>query len=174
MRTITGTLTPKLNRMLKKQLVAKANAVPVSSFRQLMDYVARLSYLNKDNLLFFRGQGFDYTNKAGASTLYPSIYSGERVSRDELDIRFNILKSASRRLSDSLKTEKIEGFKDVKRRKYIQWSILQHYEVCPTPLLDLTHSLRVACSFAFHSKNDNNPFVFVLGLPYLTNRVLNL
>lgn len=136
-----------------------------------MDYVARLSYLNKDYLLFFRGQNTDYTNKAGASTLYPSIYRGERLSREELAVRFDLLLGASRRLSDALQKEKLEGFQDVKRRKYIQWSILQHYEVCPTPLLDLTHSLRVACSFALLSEGESDPYVYVFGLPYLTNRI---
>lgn len=46
MRTITGTLTPELNQIIKKQPAAKANAIPVTNFRQLMDYVARLAYLN--------------------------------------------------------------------------------------------------------------------------------
>jgi hypothetical protein len=35
----------------------------------------------------------------------------------------------------------------------------------------LTHSLRVACSFAFLSANNSDPFVFILGLPYITNRI---
>lgn len=171
MRSITGTLTKELNDKLTNPQIAKAEAFEVSSFRKLMDHVARLSYLNKDYLLFFRGQGTDYTNKAGATTLYPSIYRGDRLSRDELDIRFDLLLSSSRRLNDALQEEKLEGYQDVKRRKYIQWSILQHYEVCQTPLLDLTHSLRVACSFAFLSDNENDPYIYVLGLPYLTNRI---
>jgi hypothetical protein len=136
-----------------------------------MDHIARLSYLNKDYVLFFRGQGTDYTNKAGASTLYPAIYRGERISREELEIRFELLAGASRRLSEALQKEKLDGFQDVKRRKYIQWSILQHYEVCPTPLLDLTHSLRVACSFAFLSDTNNDTYIYVFGLPYMTNRI---
>ena len=56
-------------------------------------------------------------------------------------------------------------------QKYIQWSTLQHYEVCDTPLLDLTHSLRVACSFAQIEANDKHGYVYVFGLPYITNRV---
>jgi hypothetical protein len=136
-----------------------------------MDYVARLSYLNKDYLLFFRGQWRDYKNKAGASTFYPSIYRGDRVSKSEIGLKFDVLTSSSKRLCNSLEARNIEGYKDVKRRKYIQWSILQHYEVCPTPLLDLTHSLRVACSFAFLSSEKRNPYVFVFGLPYITNRI---
>jgi uncharacterized protein YutE (UPF0331/DUF86 family) len=143
----------------------------VSTFRELMGHVARLSYLNKDYLLFFRGQGRDYKNKAGASTIYPSIYRGDRLSKNEIRLRFDILSSASRRLCDAFEKLQIEGYQDVKRRKYIQWSILQHYEVCPTTLLDLTHSLRVACSFSFLKSSDKDCYVFVFGLPYITNRI---
>lgn len=171
MREITGVPTQELKDFLGGQEVSKADAFPVSSFSKLMYHISRLSFLNKDYLLFFRGQGADYKNKAGASTLYPSIYRGERLSREELNLRFDLLLGASHRLIDALQEEKLEGYQDVKRRKYIQWSILQHYEVCQTPLLDLTHSLRVACSFAFLSENKNDPYLFVFGLPYLTNRI---
>lgn len=171
MREITGQLTPKLNNFVAGQAVAKAEAFSIPTFTDLMDHVARLSYLNKDYLLFFRGQGRDFKNKAGASTFYPEIYRGDRVSKSEVSLKFDVLSSASRRLCDSLEALKLEGYQDVKRRKYIQWSILQHYKVCPTPLLDLTQSLRVACSFAFLSVERGNPYVFVFGLPYITNRI---
>jgi hypothetical protein len=172
MRLLTGIeLTEELRNKLTHKEIAKADAFPVSSFSKLMDYISRLSYLNKDHLLFFRGQGDDYTSKGGSSSIYPSIYRGDRLYRDELELRFDLLTSASRRLIDVLQSEKPEGYQDVKRRKYIQWSILQHYEVCQTPLLDVTHSLRVACSFAFLSKSDGDPYLYVFGLPYLTNRI---
>lgn len=48
---------------------------------------------------------------------------------------------------------------------------MQHYEVCWTPLLDITQSLRVACSFAYYKNRGKNCYVFVLGLPYITNRI---
>ena len=48
---------------------------------------------------------------------------------------------------------------------------MQHYEVCQTPLLDFTHSLRVACSFAFLYSNGGDPYVSIFGLPYVTNRI---
>lgn len=171
MRSITGNLTRELNDFIKDQPVAKSDALPVSNFRELMEHVARLAYLNKDHLLFFRGQDRDYRNKAGASTFYPWIYRGDRVSRTELDLRFDILSSAARRLCVALKEGKLEGHHDVVRRRYIQWSILQHYEVCPTPLLDLTHSIKVACSFSFLFSKRGDPYVFVFGLPYVTNRI---
>jgi hypothetical protein len=65
----------------------------------------------------------------------------------------------------------VEGHAELRRKRYIQWSILQHYEVADTPLLDLTQSLRVACSFAQLNSIDPICYVYVLGLPYVTNRI---
>lgn len=171
MRTIKGSLTPRLSKWVGVDDVAIAEAEPVVSFRELVQEVAQLSYLNKDHLLFFRGQPQDYRNKAGASTIYPAIYRGERVPKEQVTLGFDVLESASARLCDALLSQGIESHKDVRRRKYIQWSILQHYKVCATPLLDLTHSLLVACSFAYLDSAEGESYVFVLGLPYVTNRV---
>lgn len=45
----------------------------------------------------------------------------------------------------------------------IQWSILQHYRVCKTPLLDITSSLKNAISFALQKSNTG--YLYVLALP---------
>ena len=171
MRNITGALTPELEAHAKDEPVARVDAYPVATFRELVEHVAHLSYRNKDHLLFFRGQARDFRNKAHSSTVYPTIYRGERVSREQLDLSFSVLETAAARLCDILEQEAVEGHRDVRRRRYIQWSILQHYEVCATPLLDLTHSLRVACSFASLSAGKAEPYVFVFGLPYVSNRI---
>ncbi len=113
-----------------------------------MEHVARLSYLNRYHLAFFRGKDKDFQNKVGGSTLYPAIYRGDNLLQAELEVRFRKLESAGRTLVKLFEKHKIEGARDVSRKRYVQWSILQHYEVIPTPLLDVTHSLRVACSFA--------------------------
>lgn len=120
---------------------------------------------------FFGGQSKDYTNKAGNSSFYPSIYRGDYLSHRELRNKFDILDGCSKALAQRFEEKGIDGYKDVKRRKLIRWSILQHYEVCSTPLLDFTHSLRVACSFAYLKKSSDNAFVFMFGFPYLTNRI---
>lgn len=171
MRRIKGTLTREIKQHIGKNPVAVADAYPVSDYRELVHQVAKLSYFNKDHLLFYRGQGHDYRNKAGASTFYPGIYRGGAVSKQELDIRFNILASAANQMCDHLRRRNRGAYKDVKRRKYVQWSILQHYEVWPTPLLDFTHSLLVACSFASLRADTDEGYVFAFGLPYVTNRI---
>jgi hypothetical protein len=53
----------------------------------------------------------------------------------------------------------------------IAWSLLQHYEICDTPLLDLTHSLHVSCSFAFDSNEGETGIIYVLGMPWQTDAI---
>jgi FRG domain len=89
----------------------------------------------------------------------------------ELRHRFDVLDQAARLLVERFKTAKIEGHRELRQKRYIQWSILQHYEVVATHLLDLTQSLRVACSFAQLRSTDPTGYVHVLGLPYVTNRI---
>ena len=171
MRSITSNLSNNLYNHVQSETVARADAYPIKTFRELVEVIAELSYLNKDNLLFFRGQIRDYKNKAQTSTIYPSIYRGDRLSKSEIEIRFDILNSAARRLCDSFEKNNLLGHTQIRRRRYIQWSILQHYEICPTPLLDLTQSIGVACSFAFLSSDVGDPFLFTFGLPFMTNRI---
>jgi hypothetical protein len=171
MRRIEGILPDELKSHVNDNPVDIAVPYPVSTYRKLVEQIAKLSFLNKDQLLFYRGQGLDHQNKAGASTQYPSIYRGEYLSSWEIMYRFDILEAASGWLKKLFAREQVEGFRELSRKRYVQWSILQHYEVCHTPLLDLTHSLRVACSFAQLFTETAEAYVYVLGMPYLTNRI---
>ncbi|HWR51344.1 MAG TPA: FRG domain-containing protein [Bryobacteraceae bacterium] len=137
----------------------------------MVEHVARLAYSNPDELLFFRGQNKDYQSRAGGTTLYPAIYRGDSLPNRELRHRFELLDEAARLLIDKFRAASIEGHRELRQKRYIQWSILQHYEVTATPLLDVTQSLRVACSFAQIRSADPTCFVYVLGLPYVANRI---
>lgn len=171
MRETRPSLTPDLVAHCKGAPVWKAQAFDVTTFRSLVEHVARLAYANPDELLFFRGQDKDYQSKAGGTTLYPAIYRGDSLAARELRHRFDLLDQAARLLVDRFKQVKTEGHREVRQKRYVQWSILQHYEVVPTPLLDLTQSLRVACSFAQLRGTDPKCYVYVFGLPYLMNRI---
>ena len=171
MRKIEPALTKDITQHIGSKTVGKAPPYQINTYRQLVEQVAYLSYLNKDQLLFFRGQTQDFINKAGVSTFYPSIYREDNLQEREIVYRFEVLDQASRQLRDLFTDNKIDGHNDVSRKRYIQWSILQHYGVCNTPLLDFTHSLRVACSFAQLSDAQEKGFVYVFGLPYITNRI---
>jgi len=170
-REITPRLTPELDRHRAGAAIWKASAYPVTGFRALVEHVARLAYVNPDDLLFFRGQDKDFQSRAGGTTLYPAIYRGDSVAARELRHRFELLDQAARLLVERFRVAKVDGHRELRIKKYIQWSILQHYEVVPTPLLDITQSLRVACSFAQLRSTDPKCYVYVLGLPYLTNRI---
>ena len=151
--------------------VAYSDAFPINTFRDLVENTAQLAYKNKDYLLFYRGQNQDYLKRGGSSTFYPSIYRGEYLPTQNVIDRFNVLQKACDQLKKIFLDNRIEGFQEVLRKKYIQWSILQHYEVCQTPLLDFTQSLRVASSFALNENFTEFGYIFVFGMPYLTNRI---
>lgn len=171
MRIIDTLIPPKYKDILKEQKASFYNGLLVNSYKELVYAIAELAYANKDYMLYFRGQNKDYLNKANSSTIYPSIYRGEQLSRQELKYRFSVLESASKLLVEKYQHMKIAGIEELRRKKYIQWSILQHYEVCSTPLVDVTQSLRVACSFAQLNADSDYVYIYAFALPYPTNRI---
>ena len=129
--------------------MAKNDAVLVSNYKELRKHIAQLSYANKDCILFYRGQKDDYRNiKSGKSTFYPTMYRGDRLEKEELKFRWEKLNKASEIFISKLKSKYPNKTYIVKRKRIVQWSILQHYEVTETPLIDVTQSLKVVCSFA--------------------------
>lgn len=172
--------TPQLTETLKKHFrdsVPRHDAFPVATYNELMRIVAELSYLNRDNLLFFRGQTRDHRNKAEATTLYPSLYRKSIITRARLEYDFAMLKEISALLVEETRKYDRRAADEIRRKHYIQWSLIQHYEVHETPLLDITQSLRVACSFAQSEESgtaagaETRSFVYVLGLPYMPNGI---
>ena len=172
MRRVQPELTPELmNHFTDVRNVASHEAFPVATFRKLVEQTAKLSFKNKDYLIFYRGQSEDHKNKAQKSTFYPSIYRGEYLTKEDLRNRFIDLKTKGKVLSRLFQDHNIDGHKEITQRKQLQYSVLQHYEVCPTPYLDITQSLRVACSFATMDKTKKHVYVYAFGLPYITNRI---
>lgn len=171
MRPITPQVTAELKQHLGREAVAKASPFPIETFRGLVEHIAKLSYLNPDHLLFYRGQNTDFLNKAGSTTIYPGIYRSENTSKEELQHRFALLGQAGKELVKRWADRKLDGLRDIRQKTYVQWSILQHYGVLETPLLDITHSLRVACSFAQHDAASDRSIVYVLAMPQVTNRI---
>lgn len=152
--------------------IARSNGHVVASYIELLQKVASLSYLNPRFKLLFRGQSKDYKlNRRGEqgdyySSLYPSLLRpliGEE-SLDHLKNRFDRLHRAESLLKDHLRKV------DILHNQYARWAILQHYEVCQTPLLDATSSLQSALSFAI-GDNGNEGYLFVLAFPQLSGPV---
>jgi len=145
-----------------------SKAKKVTNFRELGKIVASISYNNPEYSLFYRGQEKDYKLPSGASSLYPSIYRMKKrsITKEEMQERFAILKKAENKLLNSFKNENLVGHSKLANFRELVWAVLQHYEVCKTPLLDITHSLRVASSFALEG-SESYGYVFVLGFPHI-------
>ena len=154
--------------------VISSDAYTLSSFAQLVEAVAHISYFNRGLLMFYRGQGKDYRNKAGTNTFYPTLFRGT-LSQEKLNDRFEMLHRASQMLVKALDSlpqeERLPGAHLVRRYQELAWAILQHYEVCPTPLMDFTHSLRVAATFALDGRKRSEGFVFLFGFPSMPDSV---
>ena len=162
-------LSMKSGKRHTNKEIRESDATKVSNFEELVAAVARIANHNPEHTLFYRGQRHDYRLKEGdkPSTFYPTIYrKPDRPVTDKLLLkRLEALDSCSRQLLTALEDLKVDRLDRIKKFPELQWSILQHYEVCPTPLLDLTHSLRVAASFALNDAEDH-AYVYVFAFPY--------
>ena len=172
MRKITPELTEEISKHTTPETVAKDDAIEVLDYKELRKHIAQLSYANKDSILFYRGQKDDYRNqKSRKSTFYPTMYRGDRLDKDELKYRWEKLNKASEIFIKKLRSKYPSKTYIVKRKRIVQWSVLQHYEVTETPLIDVTQSLKVACSFAMLDNDNEYAYVYVFALPYYTNRI---
>lgn len=153
--------------------VLASNPKRVETYDDLVKDVAQILHRNRNLTLYYRGQSNDYKAE-GKTTILPSIYRkkpGE--TRLMLKDRFHVLEDKVSGLKQIFKDQTLPLAGTTMLNKYpeIGWSLLQHYEICDTPLLDLTHSLHVACSFAFDRNDGNTGVIYVLGMPWLTDAI---
>jgi hypothetical protein len=151
--------------------VLSSEPLLISTFRGLVRAVANISYHNPEQVLFFRGQEKEYWKETAdgqrVNSFYPSIYRspGVGLTEDEFEKRYTNLEEKSKALLEALKDEQIKGHDKLAKFPELAWAILQHYEVCQTPFLDVTHSLRVAASFALNEAK-NFGYLYVFGFPH--------
>lgn len=153
--------------------IRKSRPVKVRSYQNLVNQVAEIAFNNPELALFFRGQQREYKSARFGTSIYPSIYrnkSDSRKSREYLEERYEILDKADNLLIKEFDKESLGGAAVLRKFPEVSWAILQHYEICDTPLLDVTHSLRVACSFALHNA-DASGIVYVLGMPHTNGSI---
>ena len=153
--------------------IRKSTPVKVPSYRSLVNKVAEIAFNNPELALFYRGQQREYESTKFGTSIYPSIYrqkSESRKSREVLEERYEILNKANDLLIKEFEKERLGGVAVLRKFQEVSWAILQHYEICDTPLLDITHSLRVACSFALKDANASG-IVYVLGMPHTNGSI---
>jgi hypothetical protein len=139
----------------------------VNTYDQLVNDVAQIHYRNRERVLFYRGQSVDYMSD-NKTIILPTIYRLKGEKRLMLKERFKTLEIKTAELKKAFRESKIKyaGTRMINQYPEIAWSMLQHYNVCDTPLLDLTHSLHVACSFAFDRNEGDTGVIYVLGMPW--------
>jgi hypothetical protein len=147
----------------------------VRSYLELATKVAELQFKNPNYVMLFRGQRADYlrsdNTRSGYSTLKPTLFRGTPPPHDRiLERRFSLLANAERELVAAYDLAGFPAVERIRRQRILRWSILQHYEVCDTPLLDVTQSLRIAASFASIDAHEE-AFIFVLGVPNVSGAI---
>lgn len=159
---------------LSTSVIRKSRAHLVRSYVDLATKVAELQFRNRDFVLMFRGQNGDYKNRLGYTSLKPSLLRAANSNRvpteATLNKRFERLVHAEVALVEEYKARRLLGCDRLERQRILRWAMIQHYEICPTPLLDVTQSLRIAASFASHDAN-KEAFVFVLGIPNVSGAI---
>lgn len=162
----------KWAKPVKVEEIAKSKPKFVKTYDELVMNVAQILHRNRNYTLYYRGQSGDFKNNNRQTTILPSIYrKSNREKRLMLKERFDDLSEKVGSLRTAFRNSTIKYTGTLMLNKYpeISWSLLQHYEVCPTPLLDITHSLHVACSFAFDKNVGNSGIIYVLGMPWQTD-----
>jgi hypothetical protein len=135
---------------------ANDNEWHVSTFRDLVDNVAFLGAMNKRLVLFYRGQAADYNGK-----LLPMLFRNSWKCfycqhKFNIDTRsryeyWNYLERVGQRDYEICHNDKDLGlprWRGLRDIREVRWSVIQHYGLWPTPLIDVTTSLRSAASFA--------------------------
>ena len=148
--------------------VRRGEAPPVFSFRELVTRVSEVRTFNPRHFVLFRGQTHDHKNRRGETVIYPSMYRNppekKVLRRAVLADRHHRMTALQRRLLEQRKV--YQHFIGMARFPEYSRAILQHYGVCPTPLLDLTRSLLAAATFALLDAPDGEGVVYVFGMPY--------
>ena len=149
--------------------IAAQGCHSVSSYQDLLKKIAALNFYNSSLHLYYRGQDHDYQvvrDKSKVpirSNLYPKILRNLPSRKGERSARIAQRTDVLRKADSIVRSELSDGY--IHRHRLVRWAILQHYEVCATPLLDVTSSLQIALSFAVPTSGTDG-FLFVLGLPH--------
>jgi hypothetical protein len=145
------------------------------TYEELVEIVSFLSVMNKRHSLFFRGQG---THRDPV----PAIFRPQWVSLGgcvhNIPPRPEILEKIWKHLNGRIASIVEDGCSTfpIPRRATLRmfreavWAVAQHFELWPTPLVDVTPNLRVAASFALSGKRTEG-HLYVVGLPPSTNSV---
>lgn len=145
------------------------------SYTELVDIVSFLSIMNKRHTLYFRGQASNWPLRP---TAFRPIWTSLNGTRHSIPNDPAVLQEIWDHLNGpiaSIVLSACDGL-PMPRRATLRmfreavWAVAQHYELWPTPLIDITPSLRVAASFALWGGQPSG-YLYVAALPPSTNSV---
>jgi hypothetical protein len=146
---------------------------PVNSFRELVGYVAEVGSANPHLNLYYRGQKTDWLDRNGRSKIYPGLYRPKpgklNLHPSTITKRIELMECAIERMKANHRNLRLPETVLADHDEYYQ-ALLQHYERCPTPLVDVTVSLRVAASFAL-ANDAEEAFLYLVHLPLPTGSI---
>jgi len=166
------------------EVITSDSGVIIQKYSDLLSVIANVSYYNSHYNLFFRGQRGDFINPGGKihnSIVLPTIYrppdNQRRLLKEVKELRSKYLQFCEDCLVKSIlerkyiNNEYFTGFNKLFSYREMKWSILQHYEVCKTPLLDITQSIQTATTFALRNNPNEYGYIYVIALPYITGAI---
>jgi hypothetical protein len=146
-----------------------------TKYTDLVEKVSFFTVMNKRNAIYFRGQSshlpivpaiFRSRWKSIGGTIFdiPNTDSARQKIYELLNGRISeiVLNSCSKFPMPRRST--LEMFREA------VWSVAQHYELWPTPLIDITPNLRAAASFAL-SNSSNTGNLYLFAMPPSTNSI---
>lgn len=151
--------------------VKVAHPMKVDSYSELVDFVSLLSSYNNKYILFFRGQSQEYRMNGPYPSVYPKFfrdYFNKKHNFNQLKDRLVTKTELLRQKSHDRQPQFPESLL-LYQNTHIAWALLQHYEICNTPLVDVTQSIHVAASFALLKKpksSDSKGIIYVFALPW--------
>jgi hypothetical protein len=146
-----------------------------TSYAELVDIVSFLSVMNKRHSLYFRGQS---NHRPPIPTIFRPIWrslSGKQheISNDPV-LRQRIYDCLNGRISKIVLSVCLEfpmpRMNTLKMFREAVWAVAQHYELWPTPVLDITPNLRAAASFGLpDGQSEGN--LYIAAMPPSTNSI---
>lgn len=152
--------------------VRSSEGYKIENFRDLIDQVALVTLNNTNYEMYYRGQTNDYLNNQSEfysdrkkkSNVFPSICRPERKEDGtyKYSIRKKIVSNRYKELFEFIDFANKETKRKIPDETYM--ALIQHYEIMPTPFIDITQSLRVAATFAL--RKSQRGYIYVFGLPF--------
>jgi hypothetical protein len=148
--------------------IRASDPIPVATFTELSAHVAEIAAMNHTWMTFYRGQAQDWRNRVHKTTILPTLFRPPRgatsLPASVRQQRFERLEQAVEALRRSWKG--LRPPNPLWRFREYAVALLQHYGICPTPMIDLTTSLQVAASFARGDAGLDDGVVYVIAMPY--------